>query len=208
MRLARGRAVVFFDGDFDIECVSDQVRTALGGKIWVVDDMLAMQSSPRRQFEREGINPPRDFNRRRRLGVNHAAGSSSVMTELAELGAGRPSARCAGARRAPHTLASRRASAAGSAAACRSRAPQIYGLEGHGHALGTGPAARLRSCTTRNESRDSHGPVLVHLGGSIHDVNSRPFCLRSAQPQRTRQAVGYFPVSGMRPLPRQAEPEA
>ena len=125
MRLAWGRPEVFFVRNFDMECVSDQVRTGLGWKIWVVVDMLAEQSAARRQLQREGVNPPRDFNTRRRLGVIHAAGSSSVMTELAELEAGQVRARSACARGAPHTLASRRGSAAGSAGATRSRAPHV-----------------------------------------------------------------------------------
>ena len=83
MRLARGRSEVFLVRNFDIECVSDQVRTDLDGKIWVVVDMLAEQSAARRQVEHEGVNRPCVFTRRRRLGVIHAAGSSSVTTELA-----------------------------------------------------------------------------------------------------------------------------
>ena len=58
MRLARGRSEVFFGRNFDIECVSDQVRTDLDGKIWVVVDMLAEQSAARRQVEHEGVNRP------------------------------------------------------------------------------------------------------------------------------------------------------
>ena len=125
MRLARGRPEVFFVRNFDIECVSDQVRTDLDGKIWVVVDMLAEQSAARRQVEHEGVNRPCVFTRRRRLGVIHAAGSSSVMTELAEVEAEQVRARCACARGAPHALASRRGSAAGSAGATRSRAPHV-----------------------------------------------------------------------------------
>ena len=123
MRLTRVRSEVFFGRNFDIECVSDQVRTDLDGKIGVVVDMLAEQSAARRQLQREGVNPPRDFNTRRRLGVIHAAGSSSVMSELAELAAEQVCARYACARGAPHALASRRGSAAGSAGATCSHAP-------------------------------------------------------------------------------------
>ena len=125
MRLARGRSEVFLVRNFDIECVSDQVRTDLDGKIWVVVDMLAEQSAARRQVEHEGVNRPCVFTRRRRLGVIHAAGSSSVTTELAEVAAEQVRARCACARGAPHTLASRRGSAAGSVGASRSRAPHV-----------------------------------------------------------------------------------
>jgi len=125
VRLAQGRPEVFFIRNFDIECVSDQVRTDLDGKIGVVVDMLAEQSAARRQLQREGVNPPRDFNTRRRLGVIHAAGSSSVMSELAELAAEQVRARYACARGAPHALASRRGSAAGSVGASRSRAPHV-----------------------------------------------------------------------------------
>ena len=125
MRLAQGRPEVVFLRNFDIECVSDQVRTDLDGKIWVVVDMLAEQSAARRQFQREGVNRPCDFNMRRRVGVIHAAGSSSVMSELAEVAAEQVRARCACARGAPHALASRRGSAAGSAGATRSRAPHV-----------------------------------------------------------------------------------
>ena len=88
MRLTRVRSEVVFGRNFDIECVSDQVRTDPNGKIRVVVDMLAEQSAARRQVEHEGINPPCVFTTRRRVGVIRAAGSSSVMTELAELEAG------------------------------------------------------------------------------------------------------------------------
>ena len=125
MRLTRVRSEVFFGRNFDIECVSDQVRTDPNGKIWVVVDMLAEQSAARRQVERDGINPPRVFTTRRRVRVIHAAGSSSVMTEPAELEAGQVHARSACARGAPHTLASRRGSAAGSLGASSSRAPHV-----------------------------------------------------------------------------------
>ena len=111
--------------NFDIVCVSDQVRTDLDGKIWVVVDMLAEQSAARRQVEHEGVNRPCVFNRWRRLGVIHAAGSSSVTTELAEVAAEQVRARCACARGAPHALANRRGSAAGSVGASRSRAPHV-----------------------------------------------------------------------------------
>ena len=67
MRLTRGGSEVVFGRNFDIECVSDQVRTDLDGKIRVVVDMLAEQSAARRQVERDGINPPRVFTTRRRV---------------------------------------------------------------------------------------------------------------------------------------------
>ena len=130
MRLAWGRPEVFFGRNFDMECVSDQVRTGLGWKIWVVVDTLAEQSAARQQFEREGVNRPLDFNRRRRVGVIHAAGSSSITSKLAEVAAGQVRARCACALGAPHALASTRGSAAGSLGASRSRAPHVCGLEG------------------------------------------------------------------------------
>ena len=41
--------MVFFDRNFDMECVSDQVRTALDGQIWLVVDMLAEQSARHRR---------------------------------------------------------------------------------------------------------------------------------------------------------------
>ena len=70
-----------FGPEFRHQCVSDQVRTDLDGKMWVVVDMLAEQSAARRQVEHEGVNRPCVFTRRRRLGVIHAAGSSSVTTD-------------------------------------------------------------------------------------------------------------------------------
>ena len=166
MRLAQGRPEVVFLRNFDIECVSDQVRTDLDGKIWVVVDMLVEQSSPRRQVEREGVNPPRDFITRRRVGVIHAAGSSSVMTELAEVAAEQVRARCARALGAPHALASTHGSAAGSPGASRSRAPHIYGLEGRRHHIRTGPGSPFGSWTTRKDARDSRGSVLSIEGGN------------------------------------------
>ena len=51
--------MVFFDRNFDIECVSDQVRTDLGGKIWVVDDMLAVQSARHPQALANNVNEVR-----------------------------------------------------------------------------------------------------------------------------------------------------
>ena len=165
MRLACGRSEVFFGRDFDIECVSDQVRTDLDGKIRVVVDMLAEQSAARRQFERDGVNRPRDFNRRRRVGVIHAAGSSSVMTELAEVAAEQMRARCARALGAPHALASTHGSAAGSLGASRSRAPHVWGLEGGRHIIRTGPGPPFGSWTTRKDARDSRVPITVLGGG-------------------------------------------
>ena len=97
---ARGRQVVVGHGNFDIECVSDQVATDLGSKIWVYDDILATQSARRRWALQGGVREPRDFGLRRRTGVIDAAGSSASMSEHVERGAGRAGARCAGARRA------------------------------------------------------------------------------------------------------------
>ena len=159
MRLARGRAVMLFDRNFDMECVSEQVRTGLSWKIWVVVDTLAEQSAARRQFERDGVNRPRDFNRRRRVGVIHAAGSSSIMSELAEVAAGRVRARCACALGAPHALASTRGSAAGLPGASRSRGTQICGLEGRRHIIGMGPRSRLGSCAASTQALHSHVPI-------------------------------------------------
>ena len=59
MRLTRVRSEVFFGRNFDIECVSDQVRTDLGRKIWVVDDMLAVQSARHPQALANNVNEVR-----------------------------------------------------------------------------------------------------------------------------------------------------
>ena len=125
MRLAWGRPEVFFVRNFDMECVSDQVRTALEGKIWVVVDMLAEQSAARRQVLPNTVHELRTYNLRLRLGVNQAADSSTAMSKLSELGAGRRPARRASAWLHTHALASRPRSAAGSPGASRARAPHV-----------------------------------------------------------------------------------
>ena len=82
MRLAWGRPVVFFDRNFDMECVSDQVRTALDGQIWLVVDMLAEQSARHRRALPNNVHELRTYTLRLRLGVNQAADSSADMKQL------------------------------------------------------------------------------------------------------------------------------
>ena len=162
-----------------MEDVSDHYQTGLSRKIWVLDDTLADQCAPRRQVLRDGVYPPHTYKLRRRGGMIHAADDAETMTQLTELGAGRLCARRAGAHRARSPMPAHVGSAAQLPAACRSRAHQICGLEGRRHTSGTGPGSRFRSITTGSESRDSHGPILVHIGGSIHRV-WRPRRPRSA----------------------------
>ena len=171
MRLAWGRPVVFFDRNFDMECVSDQVRTALDGQIWLVVDMLAEQSARHRRALPNNVHELRTYTLRLRLGVNQAADSSADMNEHTELGAGRARARGARAPGAPLAHAGTHASAGHLPTLSRAHARQIYGLEGRRHIIQTGPRSCLGSCAARTGARDSRVPIVVHRGGSIHRVS-------------------------------------
>ena len=162
VQLARGRPVVFRRRNFDVEVASNQVATALGLKIWVFDDTLATQSARRRQLLQVGVRDTREKCLRRRTGVNGTAGASAGGSEPAELGAGRPSSRRDGARRAPDAHASRRRLAAGSPRAKRTRAPHICGLEGRRYIIRMGPGSRLGSCTASTLARHLHVPIGSH----------------------------------------------
>ena len=159
MRLARGRAVVDFDRNFDIEDVSDHLKTSLGRQIWVAVDTLAEQSARRRRALREMASTRRATALEGGDPINSTADVTAGGSEPAELAAGRAGARRDTSVTAPLAHAGRHRSAAGSTGACRTRAPHIYGLEGLGHIIGMGPGSRLASCTASTQVRHSHIPI-------------------------------------------------
>ena len=165
MRPARGRAVVVFDRNFDIEDVSDHLKTSLGRQIWVAVDTLAEPSARRRQLLRDGGIHPRESISRRSIGVVDAADSSQVMSEHVELGAGRARAPCAGAPGARSPTLSVCGIGSRLPGASRSRAPRFSSLGGLRCSIGTGLTVRLRSCTTGSDTRDSFVPIGSLLGG-------------------------------------------
>ena len=97
VRLPQGRLVMPRRRIFCTQVVLDHYQTGPSRKYRVIDGILVEQGAWRRQFVRHGVNRPGESNRRRRVGVNPAADRSAVMSEPAELAAGRPRARCAGA---------------------------------------------------------------------------------------------------------------
>lgn len=101
---------------------------------------------------RGGIYPPRTHKLRRCSGMIHAADAAEDTTQLTELEARRPCSRRAGAHRARSPMPAHMGSAAQLPAACRSH--HVCGLEGRRHTSSTGPGFRLRSRTTRSDSRD------------------------------------------------------
>ena len=148
-----------------MECVSDQVATYHGSKMWVSDDTLAEQSARRQQLLRDGGILPRESISRRSGAVMHGADAAENTSELAELGAERRRARCVGAHRAPLTHAGMYASAAQLPAASRTHAPQISSLGACRHTIGTGRASRLRYYRTGKDTRYSFVPIGSLLGG-------------------------------------------
>ena len=106
MPLPQGRPVIPRSRTFCSQVVLDHYLTGPSRKFWVPDDILVDRSAWHRQVLRDDINWPRESNMRRRVGVNPAAESSAVMSELIELGAGRARTSCARAPGSPlHTLA-------------------------------------------------------------------------------------------------------
>ena len=93
MPLPQTRPLIPRSRIFCSQVVLDHYPTGPSRKFWVTDDILVEKSAWRRQVLRDGVNLPRKSNRRQRVGVNPAADRPAVVSELTELGAGRPSAR-------------------------------------------------------------------------------------------------------------------
>ena len=149
--------------DFGIEAVPTQARTGLGRETWHNAVAMGQQPAPRSHEWRRLLCPPRTRKQRRRGGVIRAADAAQPTTHLNEPGAGRPRAQHADAYRARSPMPAHMRSAAQLPAACLCLLCQICCLEGRRYTLGTGPGSRFWStCTTRNESRDSHVPIWVH----------------------------------------------